>query len=88
MSGRHLETPVNKPISSEDWLRAIAEKVETEGPQTIAVGGHGRLTVVAEEDYLRLASRKPTFLEALQGLGDLGDIDLKRDRSPARETEL
>lgn len=79
---------MNRPISSDEWLRAMAEKVEAEGPQTVAVEGRGRLTLVSEEEFRRLSERKKTFLDALRGLGDLSELDLERDQTPARAVDF
>lgn len=78
---------MNKPVDQQEWLRAMAEKVESEGPQTIAAEGV-RLTVMSETEFRLLSGRKPTFLEALRSLGDISDLDLSRDRSPAREIDF
>lgn len=79
---------MNKPVDQQDWLRAIAEKVETDGPQTLPVEGHDSLTILTEAQYRLLSQRKPSFLEALRELGDISDLDLTRDQRPARDIEF
>lgn len=76
---------MNRPVDQQDWLRAIADKVETDGPQTVSVEGHDALTILTEAQYRLLAQRKPSFLEVLRGLGDISDLDLTRNPQPARD---
>lgn len=79
---------MNKPVDQQDWLRAIAEKVETDGPQKLTVEGHDALTILTEAQYRLLSERKPSFLDALRELGDISDLDLTRDTRPARDVEF
>ena len=76
---------MNKPIDPERWLKAMAEKVEADGPQTLAVEGHGRLTVLSEADFRRLSERKQTFKEWLLSGPRLDDVDIERDPRPSRD---
>lgn len=79
---------MNRPVDQQDWLRAVAKKVDAEGPQTLSVEGHDALTILTEAQYRLLAQRKPSFLEALRGLGDISDLDLARNPQPARDIEF
>lgn len=76
---------MNKPINSDAWLTAMAEKVEAEGPQTVEVEGHGRLTVLTEQEFKRLSERKMTFKEWLLSGPRLDDVEFERDRRPGRD---
>ncbi|MES2860691.1 MAG: type II toxin-antitoxin system prevent-host-death family antitoxin [Pseudomonadota bacterium] len=78
---------MNKPVDQQEWVYAMAAKVASDGPQTLAADGV-RLTVMSETEFRLLSGRKPTFLEALRGLGDISDLDLSRDPSPAREIDF
>lgn len=77
--------PVNKPIKADEWLDALASRVEVEGPQALEIEGHVPMILAPLDVFRQLERRKPTFLEALQDLGDLSDLDLTRDQSPSRE---
>lgn len=78
---------MNKPISSDEWLADMAEKVETEGPQAIVVEGHRPLMLISLEKYRHLERRRPTLLELLRSM-DWSDVDLSRDSRPARDVEF
>jgi len=76
---------MNRPISSHEWLRAMADKVEAEGPQTVSVEGRGRLTLVSEEEFRRLSERKKTFKEWLLTGPKFDDLEVERDPRPGRD---
>jgi hypothetical protein len=76
---------VNKPIDPTEWLAAMAAKVEAEGPQTVDVAGHSRVTLITEADFRRLSERKPTFKEWLLTGPRLDDVEIERDPRPSRD---
>lgn len=76
---------MNKMISSDDWLRAMAAKVDSDGPQAVPIEGHGEYRLVSEADFRRLSERKPTFKEWLLNGPRLDDVEIERDRRPARD---
>jgi hypothetical protein len=77
--------PVNKPIDPTDLWRSLAEKIEAEGPQSVAVEGHGPLTVMSEAQYRLLSERKPTFREWLLSGPKFDDLEIDHDRRPSRD---
>jgi prevent-host-death family protein len=70
----------------------VFRKARTEGPQRITRQGKEAVVMVAEEQYERLVgkSRQPkNLVEFLRASPLVGlDLDLTRDRSPARDLEL
>ncbi len=68
-------------------LAEIVERAETEGPQTFEVEGRAA-AVISLEDLKQLQARKPTFIEFLKSFPSLEDLDLERDRTPARDIEF
>jgi hypothetical protein len=76
---------VNKIVLNDEWLKALAAKVNDEGPQAVAVEGRGRYMLVSETEFRRLSERKPTFKEWLLSGPRLDDIEIERDRRPARD---
>ncbi len=76
---------MNKPIDPTNWLVAMAAKIEAEGPQTVDVAGHGRVTLIAETEFRRLNERKPSFKEWLLTGPRLDDVEIERDPRPSRD---
>jgi PHD/YefM family antitoxin component YafN of YafNO toxin-antitoxin module len=76
---------MNKIVSRDEWLNALAAKVNDEGPQAVAVEGHGRYVLVSETEFHRLSERKPTFKEWLLNGPRLDGVEIERDRRPARD---
>lgn len=76
---------MNKMISSDEWLRTMAAKVDSDGPQAVPIEGHGEYRLVSEADFRRLSERKPTFKEWLLNGPRLDGVEIERDRRPARD---
>ena|SRR5579863_9603482 len=92
-------SPVPKP-TAESWqiqsakarFSEVFRKARTEGPQRITRQGKEGVVMVAEEQYEQLVgkSRQPKNIvdffrqSPLVGL----ELDLKRDRSPARDVDI
>lgn len=76
---------MNKIVSSDEWLRAMATKVDSEGPQAVPIEGHGQYLLVSEADFSRLSERKPTFKEWLLNGPRLDGVEIERDHRPARD---
>jgi prevent-host-death family protein len=78
--------------SAKARFSEVFQRARTEGPQRITRQGKEAVVMVAEEQYDRLVSksRQPKNIvdffqqSPLAGL----DLDLKRDRSPARDVDL
>jgi antitoxin Phd len=70
----------------------VFRRARTEGPQRITRQGKEGVVMVAEEQYERLVgkSRQPkNIVDFFQQSPMAGlDLDLKRDRSPARDVDL
>ena len=76
---------MNKIVSNDDWLNALASKVDDEGPQAVPIEGRGRYMILSEAEFRRLSERKPTFKEWLLTGPRLDDIEIERDTRPARD---
>ncbi|MGV8039330.1 MAG: type II toxin-antitoxin system prevent-host-death family antitoxin [Thermoanaerobaculaceae bacterium] len=70
-------------------LSEVVSLSQQEGPQEISVRGRPVAIVVAKAEFERLSGRRLRLVEMLRRspLGKV-DLDLRRDRSPAREVEL
>lgn len=70
-------------------LSEVVRSAEGEGPQEITVRGEPAAVILSSRDYERLRGRKTSFLEFMASSPLAGvDLDLERDRSPARAVEL
>ena len=76
---------MNKIVSNDEWLNALAAKVDDEGPQPVPVEGRGGYMLVSEAEFRRLSERKPTFKEWLLNGPRLDDVEIERDPRPARD---
>ena len=74
---------------AKNKLSELVNRALSEGPQRV----HRRddtVVIVSERNYEKLTGKRPTFKKFLLGAEgpDLEGLDLKRDRSPVRETKL
>ncbi|HEY1425957.1 MAG TPA: type II toxin-antitoxin system Phd/YefM family antitoxin [Caulobacteraceae bacterium] len=69
-------------------LGELVERAQTEGPQTLAVGGEEAAAVISMSELNRLRERKPTFKEFLLSFPSLDGLDLERDATPPRDIDL
>lgn len=70
-------------------LSEVVKSAQGEGPQEITVRGEAAAVVLSSKDYERLKGSKPSFLEFMARSPLAGvDLELERDRSPARAVEL
>jgi prevent-host-death family protein len=86
--------------SSSTWQLQTAKarfselfrRASTEGPQRITRQGKDAVMMISEEEYKRLTgkSRQPeSLVEFLRNSPLVGvELDLERDRSPARDIDL
>lgn len=67
----------------------VVRKASEEGPQTVTKHGKDSVVVLSAEDYRKLEQPKTSLVEFFQKspLSKV-EIDLKRDKSPARSTDL
>lgn len=67
----------------------VVRKASEEGPQTVTKHGKDSVVVLSAEDYRKLEQSKTSLIEFFQKspLSKV-EIDLKRDKSPARSIEL
>lgn len=64
-------------------------KSAREGPQEISVRGEPAAVVLSIEAYERLKKKKLSLAEFVRRSGLVGvDLDLERDKSPARDIDL
>ena len=60
-----------------------------DGPQEISVRGEPAVVVLSRAHYDRLTRPKPTLVEFLRRSPLVGlELDIERDRTPAREVHL
>jgi len=70
-------------------LSEVVKSSQTEGPQEITVHGKPTAVLMSKPDFDRLRARKPSFVAFIQRSPWAGvDLDIRRDGSPTRETEL
>lgn len=67
----------------------VVRKASEEGPQMVTKHGKDSVVVLSAEDYRKLEQPKTSLFEFFQNspLSKV-EIDLKRDKSPARSVEL
>lgn len=70
-------------------LSEVVKKATREGPQHITVHGEPAAVVISEAEYRRLRRRPKRLLEMLREspLAEV-ELDLTRDRTPARKLDL
>jgi antitoxin Phd len=81
---------MNWPLAeAKNRLSEVVRRARAYGPQTISIRGEDAVVVVsmAEFDLLRHPDRPRDFKEWLLSLKGL-DLDLERDKTPARDIEL
>ena len=70
-------------------LSLVVKSSQQEGPQEISVRGEPAVVVMAMAEYDRLRKRKLSFVEFLRRSPLVGvDLDVERDRKPARSVRL
>lgn len=67
----------------------VVRKASEEGPQTVTKHGKDSVVVLSADDYRKLEQPKTSLIEFFQKspLSKV-EIDLKRDKSPARSIDL
>jgi len=67
----------------------VVNRALSEGPQVVTRRGEEVVVVVAREEYARLRKSRPNLVEFFRESPLVGvDLDLERDRSRLRDTEL
>lgn len=70
-------------------LSEVIKKAVKEGPQEISIRGKSTAIVLSKKEYIALTSPKSSFIEFLQNSPLFGiELDIQRDKSPARKIEL
>lgn len=70
-------------------LSELVRLAEREGPQKVTLHGRPAAVVLSAAEYDRLSGPKPSFVDFMQASPLAGvDLELERDRSPAREIDL
>lgn len=70
-------------------LSEVLRRARAEGPQAITVHGKNEAVLLSWKQYERLAAKKPSFLELMRRSPWSGvELELERDRSPARKVKL
>jgi len=72
----------------QDAKARLSEVVASskESPQEITVRGRPAAVVLSKADYDRLRGKKPSFVDFLRASPLVGvDLEIERDRSPARD---
>jgi antitoxin Phd len=69
-------------------LGALIEAARTGEPQEIAVDGQVAAIVLSGAAYERLAGRRGSFVDFMRSSPLVGaDLEIERDRTPARDVE-
>jgi prevent-host-death family protein len=68
----------------------VVRLARSEGPQRVSVRGKDAVVVVSADEFARLSPAKPEmpFVEFMQSLAALGELDVTRDRDTGRDIEL
>lgn len=66
----------------------VVNRALSEGPQRVSKRGEDAVIVVAQRDYDRLTGARPDFKKLLLEGPDFEQLDLSRDRTPPRDTDL
>ena len=70
-------------------LSELVRSSTEEGPQEITVRGRAAVVVISMAEYERLRKKKPSFVEFMRQSPLVGiELDIRRDRSPARKVVL
>jgi len=70
-------------------LSELVRCAKTEGPQEITVRGKSTAVVMSQEDFQRLTAPRQGLAEFLKDSPLAGlDLDVERDKSPARDVDL
>jgi prevent-host-death family protein len=70
-------------------LSDLLRDAERSGPQQITVRGRAAAVVLSTEEYERLRAPKPSLVAFLRNSPLKGiELDIERDRSPARDIDL
>ena len=70
-------------------LSEVVKSSQREGPQEISVRGEAAVVVLSIADYERLKRKKPSLAEFIRRSALVGvDLEIERDRSPARDIDL
>ncbi len=70
-------------------LSEVIQRARKEGPQQVTVRGKPAAIIVSAEEYDAMRRRRPRFVELVRSspLADM-ELDIERDRSPARDAGL
>lgn len=74
--------------SAKARLSEVIERAREQGPQIITRHGAERAVVLSIEDYRALTERKKDFISHLLSGPKFDDLEIERDKSPAREVDL
>jgi antitoxin Phd len=70
-------------------LSAVVKCSLEEGPQEISVRGEPAVVVIARTEWERLQRPRASFVELMRRSPLVGvELDLERDRTPARDVDL
>ena len=70
-------------------LSELVKSTQRDGPQVITVHGEPAVVVVSRDEYERIRRRRPSLVAFLRQSPLMGvDLDIERDKSPARDVPL
>ncbi len=70
-------------------LSEVIQRARKEGPQQVTVRGKPAAIIVSAEEYEAMKRRRPRFVELVRSSPLVGmELDIERDRSPARDADL
>jgi len=70
-------------------LSELVRSAAADGPQEITVHGEVAAVLVSREEFDRLKGTKQSFVEFMRSSPLMGlELDIRRDKSPARKVKL
>lgn len=70
-------------------LSDVVRQAQRDGPQTVSVHGKPAVVVLSIDEFDRLKTKKPSFLELMRASPLVGvDLKLTRNKKPARPIDL
>jgi prevent-host-death family protein len=73
---------------AKQQFSALVRRALAEGPQIVTKRGEAVVVVMAIGEFERLQEPKPSFAEFLLNSPDFSQLELSRDRIPAREVTV
>ena len=72
---------------AKNQLSLVVDSALTHGPQTITRHGEAAVVVVAASEFKRSRAKRKSILELFEPVRGL-ELEIRRDKSPARKVKL